>query len=237
MERLLRNGGAPLEKIPEDPGVTVAHIPASVLDPRYEGWTVHVRFVRDQPRKVNVESPTRDPYRGPSLNWRWMQEMREWVLVFACVGLCLAVVVLPFAFRWRRGIAEFALGAALVAAVAWSLYPFRVWDGAHLLEPMPLGIAGASLLFVICLLLPRPQRKSGHPKCLGCGYDLTGNQSGVCPECGRPRMRVIANRWENVAHQIEAVEVPPPEDADEEWEVGAEPSATDFADNAPAAPE
>ena len=22
--------------------------------------------------------------------------------------------------------------------------------------------------------------------CIGCGYDLTGNVSGVCPECGRP---------------------------------------------------
>ena len=23
--------------------------------------------------------------------------------------------------------------------------------------------------------------------CTRCGYDLTGNLSGVCPECGRPR--------------------------------------------------
>jgi hypothetical protein len=25
-----------------------------------------------------------------------------------------------------------------------------------------------------------------HPHCGGCGYDLTGNVSGVCPECGQP---------------------------------------------------
>jgi len=25
--------------------------------------------------------------------------------------------------------------------------------------------------------------KEGH--CTHCGYDLTGNESGVCPECGR----------------------------------------------------
>jgi hypothetical protein len=24
------------------------------------------------------------------------------------------------------------------------------------------------------------------PRCQSCGYDLTGNVSGVCPECGRP---------------------------------------------------
>jgi hypothetical protein len=23
-----------------------------------------------------------------------------------------------------------------------------------------------------------------HGQCLGCGYSLTGNTSGVCPECG-----------------------------------------------------
>jgi hypothetical protein len=28
------------------------------------------------------------------------------------------------------------------------------------------------------------RRKTG--RCLGCGYDLTGNVSGVCPECGTP---------------------------------------------------
>ena len=26
--------------------------------------------------------------------------------------------------------------------------------------------------------------ESGIPVCIQCGYDLTGNESGVCPECG-----------------------------------------------------
>lgn len=29
-----------------------------------------------------------------------------------------------------------------------------------------------------------PRLKPGH--CYGCGYDLTGNVSGICPECGEP---------------------------------------------------
>lgn len=29
-------------------------------------------------------------------------------------------------------------------------------------------------------------RPAGHVLCDGCGYDLTGNVSGVCPECGEP---------------------------------------------------
>jgi len=30
----------------------------------------------------------------------------------------------------------------------------------------------------------RRRRAAGH--CRACGYDLTGNQSGACPECGTP---------------------------------------------------
>jgi hypothetical protein len=30
--------------------------------------------------------------------------------------------------------------------------------------------------------LRRARRKRGH--CVPCGYDLTGNESGACPECG-----------------------------------------------------
>ncbi len=29
-------------------------------------------------------------------------------------------------------------------------------------------------------------RERGHELCVPCGYDLTGNISGVCPECGNP---------------------------------------------------
>ena len=31
----------------------------------------------------------------------------------------------------------------------------------------------------------RLRRRVRHNQCLGCGYDLTGNVSGRCPECGR----------------------------------------------------
>ena len=31
---------------------------------------------------------------------------------------------------------------------------------------------------------PRPKHPLGH--CLDCGYNLTGNVSGICPECGTP---------------------------------------------------
>lgn len=33
-------------------------------------------------------------------------------------------------------------------------------------------------------LWPDDRKRLGMNRCLHCGYDLTGNESGVCPECG-----------------------------------------------------
>jgi len=41
-----------------------------------------------------------------------------------------------------------------------------------------VGLLGANLDEVERILNPM--------LCRGCGYDLTGNVSGICPECGRP---------------------------------------------------
>lgn len=45
----------------------------------------------------------------------------------------------------------------------------------------------------------RKQTPPGH--CLGCGYNLTGNVSGVCPECGMripaEKMKLVTNKPEN----------------------------------------
>ena len=32
----------------------------------------------------------------------------------------------------------------------------------------------------------RRWRRRRRGECVGCGYNLTGNESGVCPECGKP---------------------------------------------------
>jgi len=38
------------------------------------------------------------------------------------------------------------------------------------------------LLFIAIIVIPEPT--PGH--CVECDYDLTGNVSGICPECGTP---------------------------------------------------
>ena len=48
-----------------------------------------------------------------------------------------------------------------------------------------LAMAIALLTGVPFLLLRRRSRQSPTGNCQECGYNLTGNVSGVCPECGR----------------------------------------------------
>ena len=45
--------------------------------------------------------------------------------------------------------------------------------------------AGLALPGVVVAVLIA--RRRGYPRgcCSRCGYDLTGNESGVCPECGK----------------------------------------------------
>lgn len=49
--------------------------------------------------------------------------------------------------------------------------------------------SGVFLLYVTALprriMRERRRRRLAGGQCLICGYDLTGNVSGVCPECGR----------------------------------------------------
>lgn len=51
------------------------------------------------------------------------------------------------------------------------------------------GMAGA-------LLIWRAERKRRDHDCESCGYDLTGNISGICPECGE---RIRPGKWRMLA--------------------------------------
>lgn len=59
------------------------------------------------------------------------------------------------------------------------------------IAPMPFGLASNTLVYATGLAAvfhgPRVLRQLLHRRkgcCRACGYDLTGNTTGVCPECG-----------------------------------------------------
>lgn len=57
------------------------------------------------------------------------------------------------------------------------------WRGGRIMANLPLG-ALLVVLFVPTIVLARPDRRAWVGHCKRCAYDLTGNVSGVCPECG-----------------------------------------------------
>ncbi len=64
--------------------------------------------------------------------------------------------------------------------------PYVDWPGINSVS-VPLWLPTAVLSITSCVLarpLVRTWRRRRYNLCLTCGYDLTGNVSGVCPECG-----------------------------------------------------
>ena len=74
----------------------------------------------------------------------------------------------------------------------WAAYPegnsfrrywFGLWLWPDFQRGVPLWMPFIALVIPTALLWWRDHRlPEGH--CQSCGYDLTGNTSGVCPECG-----------------------------------------------------
>jgi hypothetical protein len=59
------------------------------------------------------------------------------------------------------------------------------WRGGEIMMNVPLGVL-ILVLVVPTIVLARPDRRAWTGHCKRCAYDLTGNESGVCPECGTP---------------------------------------------------
>ena len=80
----------------------------------------------------------------------------------------------PFAFEYGPCISVTSAHRAQVWGTrTWIMVPFRA-----------LAIAFLILPAIWCIPLARRRPRDGT--CKTCGYNLTGNTSGVCPECGTP---------------------------------------------------
>ena len=69
------------------------------------------------------------------------------------------------------------------------LYPSPAQSGVRLSIPCWFLCAVTSVLPAIWLWRYRRDRRlrsDGMPHCVKCDYNLTGNVSGICPECGTP---------------------------------------------------
>lgn len=109
--------------------------------------------------------------------------MRSMIAVF----VLLAVLVTPVALLFVSTsllVRCFTLGvAALFLIGAWieAARPEADTPPCHMMLPFVLWTAAAYRHWL------RPAKRAFIPgRCTKCGYNLTGNVSGVCPECGTP---------------------------------------------------
>lgn len=58
---------------------------------------------------------------------------------------------------------------------------------------LPIGFLTALAAFLILLVWMKTRRRFVIGQCLSCGYDLTGNVSGICPEFGTQSRQTIPN--------------------------------------------
>jgi hypothetical protein len=111
-----------------------------------------------------------------------------WNSGIAPVAWIILLILLLFWRRYRPVLSEFLLAVAFIAATAWFVNP-----GYPL---TPQGIFSNDMLFwalvmlalssVAVLFTHRVRRAPDEPLCPNCQYNLTGNTSGRCPECGQP---------------------------------------------------
>lgn len=83
-------------------------------------------------------------------------------------------------------IAAFTLGAGYLAAEPGAAEQFGfigTLAGYGRVIYVVSGFYAAMILGVGLLIFVQPRRLLGH-ECVACGYDLRGNLTGVCPECG-----------------------------------------------------
>lgn len=96
-----------------------------------------------------------------------------------------ALVILLFNWPGARGmlvLSAFGLAALHVSIALINPHPGEFFG----FNGNVLGFAIIILLTALVGLFFRQRSPTPYPACLKCRYNLTGNTSGICPECGAP---------------------------------------------------
>ncbi len=122
------------------------------------GWT---RF-----GLLRMNKPSKPPKRNDMEVWPWMGSARipdpEWI---------------------EKGVGNEWLGGWILSCD----YPFASGGLRAIAIPFPLlavFILGGYPAFVVAARRLQIQRRKRRNQCVDCAYNLTGNTSGICPECG-----------------------------------------------------
>lgn len=134
---------------------------------------------------------------GAWCNWAGIPWFRLWALLlwgqlptWGIISICGFLVGRKRPRSWLLDGSVLAI-LFVVGSYAW---PRLVWGAVMrmpILELWLLDFTSVPLLIAVAffsqrLVQRRLAKRNAYPLCDGCDYNLTGNTTGVCPECGEP---------------------------------------------------
>jgi hypothetical protein len=182
--------GGPAE-IEEATGLVLMHVKRLDLapDPALDYYTVqvpgHPMIFRLYFRNGALWRSYTDVY-WPELKrprwWSWPEPMRHYTLLIALAMWMLVIVGAFYERHFRRRFAQWALALALVCLAMFWIEPPPGKRRFVFHVPHSLYVGGTMVLVSLIGFIRRKPRPIDI--CPHCSYNLFGNESGVCPECG-----------------------------------------------------
>jgi hypothetical protein len=166
---------------------------ASLIGPRYKGWIVDFEFHPDRSIRSHLLATPPRLHNQDLRDWLGSAEIqttverfRQAMLIVCGVAWATLAMLISVAGPYRKRLAQMMIAAALLAMLGWFADPARVelWSVPPL-GWIPCAALSGLLIGLLLLLLPVRSRIVRLDRCGACGYDLTGNESGICPECGQ----------------------------------------------------
>ena len=180
-------------------------VDAASLGRRYAGWHVEIRNSSNTPLMFlefrAIPPPRRTGFLervgAPEVRYN-ANQFRKFLLILCATAWGTMLGMVPFAGVYRRSISKLMIGVAFVALVACVVDPeITSWRPVDLPVHLKwIGSAALGGLVIAVAGLAVPVRKPGRRanRCKRCGYNLTGNVSGACPECGTPTPAEVRRR-------------------------------------------
>lgn len=200
----------------------------SAIDPAAAGWHVQIDYSATPAtfwthiRAVPPPSGSRLlETLGSSQVPHPLEQLRILMLIVCASVWVIIIAPAMVAGPYRRELGQIAMAASILAILAWSACPERPRIAS--LPPLDwIGFTalGGLVTGLITALLPVRSSRRRPDRCAACNYDLTGNVSGICPECGQPTPAEARRRRDQelapLADAVASIEAPPPDPAEEE---------------------
>lgn len=124
-------------------------------------------------------------YVDPEPAW-WVpaESLRHYGLAVAAMAWLILLIGAIGERSLRRRFGKGALAIAMLCAVLLATEPEPASRVFRIHVPGAPWVGGGLVTVSFALLMIRRRQLSGEPQCPHCGYNLTGNVSGICPECG-----------------------------------------------------